>query len=96
MLLLLKLWGYFRDGETKLRKNMIDVLSLMLYGGGVDIKKFGELLRKYKITKRRSANVLLEYLDKWETLLDYIGMDKEKYRKEKEALKARIKNIITV
>jgi hypothetical protein len=96
MLLLLKLWGYFREGETKLRKNMIDVLSLMLYGGGVDIKKFGELPRKYKITKRRSTNVLLEYLDKWETLLDYIGMGKEKYRKEKEALKARIKNIITV
>ena len=96
MLLLLKLWCYFREGETKLRKNRIDVLSLMLYRGGVDIKKFGELLRKYKITKRRSANVLLEYLDKWETLLDYIGMDKEKYRKEKEALKARIKNIITV
>lgn len=95
MLLLLKLWGYFREDETKLRKDMVDVLSLMLYGGGVDMKKFGEILRKYRITRRRSTNVLLEYLDKGETLLEYIGMDKDRYRKEKKALKAGVKSIIT-
>jgi len=32
LLLLLKLWGYFRADEQKLRKDMLDVLGLMLYG----------------------------------------------------------------
>jgi len=31
-LLLLKLWGYFRADERKIRKDMLDVLSLILYG----------------------------------------------------------------
>lgn len=92
MLLLLKLWGYFREDEAKLRKDMIDVINLILYGG-IDLKKFGVLLKKYKIAKRRGKDVLLEYLDKGETLLDYIGMDNDKYRREKNALKKRIKEM---
>lgn len=92
LLLLLKLWGYFREDEIKLRKDIVDVMSLLLYGG-IDIDKFGTMLREYKIKKRRSVDVVLEYLDKGETLLDYIGMESDRYRREKEALKKDIRAI---
>lgn len=89
MLLLLKLWGYFREDETKLRKDIIDVISLMLYGD-INIKKFGALLKKHRIAKRRGIDVLLEYLDKGDTLLDYIDMESREYRKRKDELKKEI------
>ena len=92
MLLLLKLWGYFRDDEVKVRKDVIDVISLLFYGG-IDLDKFRSLVDAYKIERRRGMDVLLEYLDKGETLLEYIGIDKNEYSMKRKEYKDRIEGM---
>jgi hypothetical protein len=94
MLILLKLWGYFRSEEVKVRKDIIDVITLLFYGD-IDLKKVGSLIKTYKIEKRRSINVLLEYLDKGETLIEFIGIDKNEYSKEKKKYKEELKELFS-
>lgn len=82
MLLLLKLWGYFRDDEVKVRKDIIDVASLVIYGD-INLSRVAALARRYKIPARRGADVLLEYMDKAETLTEFVGMGLNEYKKAK-------------
>ncbi len=86
LLLLLKLWGYFGNEETKIRKDIIDVAILVFYGD-IDFGSFSGYVNEYKISKRRSSEVLLEYLDKSEALWEYISPTK----KEFDALRERHK-----
>jgi hypothetical protein len=92
MLLLLKLWGYFRNDEVKVRKDIIDVISLLFYGD-VDLYRFKNLVKSCGVEKRRSTDVLLEYLDKGETLLEYIGIDGKEYAARRKEYKNRINEI---
>ena len=71
LLLLLKLWGYFGNDETKLKKDVIDVVSLLLYGN-IDLNKVKKLIEKYKLEKRRTTDVMLEYIDKGGAFADFI------------------------
>jgi hypothetical protein len=89
LLLLLKLWGYFRSDDTKLRKDMIDVLTLVFYGG-IDLRKFARYISEYKIEKRRSTDVLLEYLDRGAGLWEYVCPSKDDFVKLKAESKRRI------
>ncbi len=86
LLLLLKLWGYFGHDETKIRKDIIDVAALVFYGN-IDFGKFSSYINEYKISRRRSSDALLEYLDKGEALWEYISPTK----KEFDALKEKYK-----
>ena len=90
MLLLLKLWGYFRADEDKIRKDIIDVVTLFFYAKP-DLKAVRGYIEKYGIGKRRSTDVLLEYLDRGETMWDYITDTKDEYSRLKEAAKKEIK-----
>lgn len=89
MLLLLKLWGYFRNDEVKLRKDIVDVISLLFYGN-VNLKEFEAIVKAHKISRRRSIDVLLEYLDKGEYLTEYTGLGKSEYQKQKAYWKSEI------
>jgi hypothetical protein len=92
VLLILKLSGYFRSDETKVRKDVVDVISLLFYGN-IDLSKIKELITKYKIEPRKSIDILLEYLDKSETLLDFIGIDKKEYSTKKKECKEKINKL---
>ncbi len=92
MLLLLKLWGYFRSDEVKVRKDIIDVITLLFYGN-LNLNKVSALIKKHKIERRRSIDVLLEYLDKGETLLEFIGIEKAEYLKLKKKYKEELNEI---
>jgi len=90
LLLLLKLWGYLRFDDVKLRKDIIDTVSLLFYSH-IDLEKFRRYTVKYGITKRRSSDVLLKYLDKAETLFEYICETKAEYLTLREKYKKEIK-----
>ncbi len=92
MLMLLKLWGYFRADEAKSRKDVVDVITLLFYSKP-DMKSIKEYVKRYKIEKRRSSDVLLEYLDKGETMWDYITDTKNEYSKLKNKAKEEIKRL---
>lgn len=94
LLLILKAWGYFRADTQKHRKDIIDVLSLLLFTE-IDFSKVKEYIKAYKIDKRRSLDVFLEYLDKGEAFLDYLNMDKGEYLKRRDEIKGRIREIYT-
>lgn len=89
MLLLLKLWGYFSNDETKIRKDIIDVTSLLLYGD-VDLTKVKDLIRTHNLQKRRTTDVMLEYLDKGRALAQFICEDPNDYSKLAEKCKSKI------
>lgn len=91
MLLLLKLWGYFRIDETKHRKDVIDVVSLLFYAHP-EIGKAKEYVSKYKIEARKSSDAMLEYLDKGETMWEYITESKGEYARLKDKVKREIKD----
>ena len=93
LLLLLKLNGYFRNDETKVRKDIIDVVTLLFYAD-INLKKVKGILDQYKIEPKKGSDVLLEYLDKGETLLEFIGMSKGDYSRKKAEFKAKIKEIL--
>lgn len=86
LLLLLKLWGYFGHDEVKIRKDVVDVASLVFYSG-MDFERFAGYISEYKVSRRRSSDALLEYLDKSESLWEYISPSKEEF----DALKAKHK-----
>lgn len=83
ILLLLKLWGYFSPDETKHRKDVIDVVSLLFYGG-IDLKAVRKYVEDYKIDKRKSSEAMLEYLDIGMTLAGFIVEKKEDYARLRE------------
>ncbi len=89
LLLLLKLWGYFGHDETKIRKDIIDVATLVFYAN-IDFGKFSSYIDEYKVPQRRGSDALLKYLDKSETLWEYISPTK----KEFDALKKNYKKDI--
>ena len=92
LLLLLKLWGYFRSDREKHTKDIIDALSLLLYAG-IDMARVKEQMDRYGIPARRAPDVIMEYLDIGDTLLDYLEMGKEEYDRLKSKYRADIKRI---
>jgi len=90
ILLLLKLWGYFSADETKHRKDIIDVVSLLFYGD-IDLGKVNEYVEKYKIGRRKSSDAMLEYLDIGTTLADFIVGKNEDYAKLRERRREEIR-----
>jgi hypothetical protein len=92
ILILLKLWGYFSADEIKHRKDIIDVVSLLFYGG-IDLKKVRRYVERYKIDKRKSSDAMLEYLDIGITLAEFIVEKKGDYAKLRERCRASIKKI---
>lgn len=91
-LLILKLWGYFGGEETKLNKDIIDVVSLLFYGD-INLKEVKRLNEKYNLERRKTTDVMIEYLDKGIAFSDYIISDKENYRTLAEQAKAKIKQV---
>jgi len=92
ILLLLKLWGYFRQDEVKHRKDVIDVVSLLFYGN-IDLQTVKKYLEKYKIDRRKGPDAMLEYLDKGLPLYEFVTGDKEKYEKLRKEYKRKIKDL---
>ena len=90
LLLLLKLWRYFSADEIKHRKDVVDVVSLLFYGG-IDLKKVKKYATMYKIERRKSSDAMLEYLDVGSTLAEFITDDVEDYEKLKYTVKSKIK-----
>jgi hypothetical protein len=91
-LLILKLWGYFSNDETKLNKDIIDVVSLLFYGD-VEMNEVKRLIERYKLEKRRTTDIMLEYLDKGSAFADFIIEGNEKYVALAEKSKKEIKLI---
>lgn len=89
MLLLLKLWGYFRFDEIKHRKDVIDVLTLLFYGD-IDMEGVKKIADRYNIDHRRSDAAILEYLDKGQNLQKFITETPEEY----SALKKKYKELV--
>jgi hypothetical protein len=92
LLLLLKLWGYFREDIMKIRKDIVDVVSLLFYAD-IDLDAFKRYVAEYKIERRRSSDVLLKYLDKAEPLSEFICNTENEYRPLKEKLKKQIRKV---
>jgi len=92
LLLLLKLWGYFRADEQKIRKDMLDVLGLMLYGD-IDLKKFKAYIDEYKVPKRRSVDVLLEYLDKEVQVENFIDISKKELNERLKSYRMQLRRL---
>jgi len=92
LLLLLKLWGYFRADEQKIRKDMLDVLGLMLYGD-IDLKKFKAYIDAYKVPKRRSVDVLLEYLDKRVQVENFIDISKKELHERLKSYRMQLRRL---
>jgi len=92
LLLLLKLWGYFRADEQKIRKDMLDVLGLMLYGD-IDLKKFKAYIEAYKVPKRRSVDVLLEYLDKGVQVENFIDISKKELHERLKSHRMQLRRL---
>ncbi len=90
LLLLLKLWGYFGHDEVKIRKDIIDVVSLVFYGS-IGFEKFASYIKEYKVSKRRSSDALLEYLDRSEGLWEYISPSKQEFDALKRRYKSRLR-----
>ncbi len=92
MLLLLKLGGYFRVDETKHRKDVIDVVTLLFYAD-IDLQKVRGYIKKYGIDKRKGSDALLEYLDKGSTTSEFITNTKEEYEKLRKERRKEIRDI---
>ena len=92
LLLLLKLLGYFRADEQKIRKDMLDVLGLMLYGD-IDLKKFKAYIDAYKVPKRRSVDVLLEYLDKGVQVENFIDISKKELHERLKSYRMQLRRL---
>jgi hypothetical protein len=90
VLVLLKLWGYFRPDEVKRRKDIIDVVSLLFYAN-MDLEVVRRYISRYRIERRKSTDAMLEYLDTGETLWEFITDTKEEYARLKERAKRDIK-----
>ena len=90
LLLLLKLWGYFGNDETKLNKDIIDVVSLLFYGN-IDLKEIKRLIRRYNLERRRTTDVMIEYLDKGSAFADFIIKGNENYKTMASNAKGKIK-----
>ena len=43
----------------------------------VDLERFTSYISKYKVPKKRSVDVLLEYIDKSEQVEDFIDINKK-------------------
>lgn len=92
LLLLLKLWGYFSADEIKHRKDIIDVVSLLFYGG-IDLRNVKEYADRFRIGKRKSSDAMLEYLDIGSTLSEFIVEKESEYEKLKSRLKKEVKEV---
>jgi len=92
LLLLLKLWEYFRADEQKIRKDMLDVLGLMLYGD-IDLKKFKAYIDAYKVPERRSIDVLLEYLDKGVQVEGFIDISKKELHERLKSYRMQLRRL---
>ena len=92
LLLILKLWGYFSNDETKIRKDIIDVTSLVFYAN-IDFEKFKRLIDEYKIPKRRSTDALLEYVAKSESVWGYIADSKGEFDRLKEKYSTKLRKL---
>ncbi len=91
MLLLLKVWGYFSNDYTKLQKDIIDFVSLLFYGD-IEFPKLKKLIKSNNLERRRTTDVMLEYLDKGKSLSDFITKDLQEYRLLHAKCKERIKS----
>ncbi len=92
VLLLLKMGGYFREERDKQRKDVIDVVTLLFYGR-VNLRTVKKYVEEYKIDKRKGFGGVLEYIDKGETMWDYITDTKEEYVRLKERYKKEIRKL---
>ena len=92
ILLLLKMGGYFREERDKQRKDVIDVVTLLFYGR-VNLRTVKKYVEEYKIDKRKGFGGVLEYIDKAETMWDYITDTKEEYVRLKERYKKEIRKL---
>jgi hypothetical protein len=90
LLLLLKLWGYFSNDETKLNKDVIDVVSLLFYSN-INLDEVKQYIKKYKLERRRTTDVMIEYLDKGFAFADFIIKGTEDYKAMAGDMKKRIK-----
>ncbi len=91
LLLLLKLWGYFGNNETKIKKDIIDVVGLMFYGD-ISMSDVKKLIKSHNLQKRRTTDVMLEYIDKGEILAEFISNDIEEYKILAQKCKKDIQN----
>ena len=92
ILLLLKMGGYFREERDKQRKDVIDVVTLLFYGR-VNLRTVKKYVEEYKIDKRKGFGGVLEYIDKGETMWDYVTDTKEEYVRLKERYKKEIRKL---
>ena len=95
LLLILKLWRYFRPDQQKIRKDVLDVIALLLYGD-IDLNRFKELVELYKVPEGRSINVLLEYIDKTPQVQDFVDMDADELGRKLHAYKQQLKSLFGV
>lgn len=94
-LLILKLWSYFSSDETKINKDIIDVVSLLFYGN-IDLRQVKKLITTYKLGRRRTVDVILEYLDKGVTLKEFIVEKNEMYLTFALEAKKKIKRVLNI
>lgn len=92
LLLLLKVWGYFANDKTKIQKDIIDVASLLLYGN-INLSKVKLQAKKHGLQKRRTTDVMLEYLDKGNALAEFISGDLKSYTSLAEKCKKNIQKV---
>lgn len=92
LLLILKLWGYFRADQQKIRKDILDVIALLLYGD-INLERFRELVESYSIPRGRSVNVLLEYIDKTPQVQDFIDMSASDLERKLGMYKQQLKSL---
>ena len=93
LLLLLKLWGYYRSDQHKIRKDILDVIALLLYAN-IDFAKLKGYIEKYSIPKRRSINVLLEYIDKVTQVEDFIDVPRDELNNKLKAYKEKLRDLL--
>lgn len=92
MLLLLKVWGYFGNDETKIKKDIIDVVGLLFYGD-MDMDEVKRLIKKYGLERRRTTDVMLEYLDKGRALSEFVTEAPKDYSILAEKCKKKIRSV---
>ena len=88
-------WGYFRSDQQKIREDVLDVISLLLYGD-IDLGRFKQLVELYRVPKGRSVDVLLEYIDKIPQVQDFIDMDANKIESKMREYKRQLKSLFEV
>ncbi|MEM4071788.1 MAG: hypothetical protein QXL63_00385, partial [Candidatus Micrarchaeaceae archaeon] len=95
LLLLLKLWGYLRADQQKIRKDILDVLALLLYGD-IDLEKFKNYIEEYGIPADRSVNVLLEYIDKKPQVQDFIDISPKELGEKLDGYKLQLRRLFNL